>query len=977
MTFADDDRARVPFALLGVLLLVGSATFAATTSLPGPTRESHAADHAMDAATGNAATALRSAVSAAGRRAALSPVTEPADSSVGRVLNDSEPFRDQLRLSVYTLARRNFGDVTARRGDVVARPSLPPTPNASALRRAKVQVSVAGVDDGRALRVTVRNLTVTAERNGRRVVRDRTTVTVTVRTPVLAAHRRVSDYENALSRDALDGDGLDRRLTARLHAVAWGRGYAQYGGLPVSNVLANRHVELSTNGALLRLQRSAVGGADPGGWRALRRATARTGVRDLLALGPSGSPPPPVLLADGDPAGPVPPLATGDRPRRTDVTVGALATDALAEFVDGGAERSLDDVLRTTHRATLGLHAASTVVDREPRPDPAPPGSSWELAAERTTRSVTVSDGGGRAPTPSVGEARSVGTVARTVVVRHSVERTWRDGNDSRTRTRSWTVRHRVGVSAALSLPPVDGLPSRSVEPLLERGGALDGPNLAPTVERARHRLNASADDLARRAALDDRATASRTVTVDRASNLSRWIASDLDALAARVASLRVEVPAVAAATGTVNPPARLRRLLGARRAELLDAPATYRGVADRSRVAARAAYLDAVSRELERRARRADGRQDRFDRALASAGGGGSDSLVRLASLRGGDETRRSGRFRTSAHPAYLTLAAVDSRHAPARAEGRRVHPLSARNVNLFTVPYGDAADTVASGAVGGDVRLGTAARTLLAANRTDRPVTDRHRALGGAVRDSMRSVRAALRDRLRARTTLNATARRAAVAAGVRRWGALPRRALAASNGSLAVAVEREARTRGADAPLLAERLRHSLRQVRNGSARVPQERVAPVSARAREAVAAGLSDAGEEGVDRARERWLDDAVRAVPAGLPVAPAPGFWYATVNVWHVRVRGGYASFAVVAPDGSAATPLRYVRDGGAATLDVDGDRAPERLGRSERLTFDVSTAVTVVVPAGPRGVGDVDGNADERSAGWGESGRW
>jgi len=41
---------------------------------------------------------------------------------------------------------------------------------------------------------------------------------------------------------------LGRQITASLYAMTWARGYGQYAGAPVENVLANRHVELSTNG---------------------------------------------------------------------------------------------------------------------------------------------------------------------------------------------------------------------------------------------------------------------------------------------------------------------------------------------------------------------------------------------------------------------------------------------------------------------------------------------------------------------------------------------------------------------------------------------------------------------------------------------------------------------------------------------------------------------------------------------------------
>jgi len=53
----------------------------------------------------------------------------------------------------------------------------------------------------------------------------------------------------------------------------------------------------------------------------------------------------------------------------------------------------------------------------------------------------------------------------------------------------------------------------------------------------------------------------------------------------------------------------------------------------------------------------------------------------------------------------------------------------------------------------------------------------------------------------------------------------------------------------------------------------------------------------------------------------------------------------------------------------------VDGDGKREHLGRDERVAFETETVITVAVPAYGSGVGDVDGNADERSGTWPQPG--
>jgi hypothetical protein len=200
---------------------------------------------------------------------------------------------------------------------------------------------------------------------------------------------------------------------------------------------------------------------------------------------------------------------------------------------------------------------------------------------------------------------------------------------------------------------------------------------------------------------------------------------------------------------------------------------------------------------------------------------------------------------------------------------------------------------------------------------------------------------------------------------------------RTLALSNGSVAAALA----ARAADGPAHRERLEAALRTRTDralGKARVPQRLVNDTTTAvrwrarelAREHARRALANATDRAAKRARER-AGERLAAVPAGLPVLPAPslGGWYATVNVWQVRTRGGYERVTVRSRRGPRDTV--YTRDGTTVSLDWNDDGDPERLGNASRVTFDVSTVVVVVVPPGGRGVGDTDGDADERSPGW------
>jgi hypothetical protein len=205
----------------------------------------------------------------------------------------------------------------------------------------------------------------------------------------------------------------------------------------------------------------------------------------------------------------------------------------------------------------------------------------------------------------------------------------------------------------------------------------------------------------------------------------------------------------------------------------------------------------------------------------------------------------------------------------------------------------------------------------------------------------------------------------------------------ALAVTNGSAAEAVaDRAVVDDGTNRTLVRAHLRSLLqRRATDGSAEIGRQTVNATSELVRRKVTGRLSDAVEKGTRKAGRRIadaLDDrltrSTNRVPAGLPIVPAGPAWWTTTNVWIVQVRGGYDRFAVRAGTGAAGSPggaLTYVRDGGAATVDYDGDSEDEVLGHASRISFASRTAVAIAVPPGPQGVGDKDGTPDERSESW------
>ncbi len=1001
MRLADDRRGRVPFALLGVLVLVGSATFSTALSSRGPADERRAVDRAVERVEANANAALRAAVAGAGRRAAHEPVTRPADTPFGSVLDPDRPFRDALRIRIYLSARERLRAVRYDHDGVVAAASLPPTPTPTALAAAKRRVTVERADDGAALRVTVRGLRIEASRDGRTVVASNRTVETVVATPTLALHDRAVRFEERLNRGPLEGPGLGRRLTGRLYPLVWARAYAQRGGLPVENVLANRHVAVATNGAVLAEQRAAFGRSDPAGRRGLDRALVRTGVEDLA--GPAGVDASPlhehVLARPNEPSdrgASIPRFDTDDAPgpdHRLTVRVGRSADVALASALAESGNRSVAGAARAGYRVTGRLRLRTKRVAAEPRPDPGrPPESGYDLEDASVSTTATVENASVPAPAAGAGERR-VAVFGRRVRLDHEVTWTWVDGNETERTTGEWSERHRVGVAVTVEPDRRSPGPNRSVEPAFEPGGRFDGPNLGDTPAAVRAALvkDQGGRDGVATAAARERLDRTRTRVVgDRPPGLDPWLRAELSALREVVRNESLRVRGARLAAGAVVPPARLVDRLRERRSALLDAPARgerYRGAPERAVVAARAVYLDRVVANLERRAERARARNARLDDRLAGPGGVAGDRVLpaleaarrtttpeRRATIRG-----RTGTVRITpdGSPAYLARAAVGSDLATAVAPDDEYHPLAARNRNLFAVPYGDAADHVTNDS--GGTTLRTAARTLVSTAGTvgQNDTADRRERLRAATRDSYQAVERRMGRTVARRTTLDVGGGLAAVRAAARRWEGPGRRSLAAANGSLARAAAAETVDRLGDPPPgLETRLRIHLRHAsgtarRSGAASVPEDAVRAVheavrTATERRHTTVPDADAGGGG-GRTGSRA---ATRRTPAGLPIAPAPGYWYATVNAWTVSVRGAYARFALHTRRGPPGETLRYVRDGSTVALDVDGDGETERLGHDERVGFAANTTVVVAVPA-PGFVGDRDGNADERSAGW------
>jgi len=1005
VSLAADERGRVPFAVVGVLLLVSSLALA-TALRSDPAPSGTAVERTMDGMTAMSQTAVRDSVATAASRAAADPVVDPANTTVGRALNDSRPFRSALRLRVYLQVRRQLGRLSTTREGVTATASLPAANTTSGYESAIDRVSIerAGANNT-SMRATVENITVTARRGGEVVTRRNVSHTVVVPTSVLYVHERVESYETRLN-NSLASPGLSRRMTARLYPMAWARGYAQYGGAPIENVVANRHVSLATNGALLGVQRSVFGRSDSEGRQALTEATATVGIEDIVTTQTNGALASHVLsAANYGPASQN--ISTGG-----DVDV-PQANESMRVGINGTADAAFRDVassweLNTTAREAYTVDV-QVVTERErlsggrpDRPD-SPPGQNWTFRREETTTTTTiVSNLSERPPVPS--GWHTIDGFGRVVEVEYERVTHWHDVTNGERQATTANSSARFLVRGVLagdhsneSVAPVRGI-STAYD---SSGSPLNGQNLADVESAAAAQLldNESYDSVARSVAIGSFTDGTTSVIGERPDSMYTWLYEDLRDLRETVREITTTVERGAVGTFETDPAEQLDQRLAERRARLLSVPGTYNSTAERARVAARIDYLDAVSERLTAQSENHSAIESNLSSQLGELSGGSLTELRRglTAQTVGTPGTAAAPvgpagpvQLQINAQPQYLTLASVEESQAPA-VNGSE-HPLVARNVNVFSVPYGDAASAALTTMEGNSnrVMLGTAAETLRAANETNlttanETLEENRGELQDAVADANTHVETALTDRVETQTAANTTVAEDIVTTALRRWSTTAGRGRAIANTSAADAVASVAADRENLSAVAADWLRIQLgrttiRELGAGGSR-PETSVVNRTANtvqevARSEIQSAIENEATGQVEDVAQRRLGQ--RVLPAGLPLAPPLTAWYATMNVWWVTIEGEYARFSVSAEHGTTAvgsTQTTYAREDETVTLDVDGDEANERLGENERVSFDIDTGVVVVVPPQPRGVGDKDGTAVETSAGWPDPG--
>ncbi|WP_152421134.1 DUF7286 family protein [Natronolimnohabitans innermongolicus] len=303
---ADDDRARIPFAMIGALILVSSVALVVSLELQRDATVDVDDSLAMERSTSAANTALFDATVTATHDAALEPVTEPADTPLGDAISaggtytGDDFFERYLKLRIYLEAKENFASSGQEFREMETSVAIDPVEDVDDVEAAidAVSLTVGGEDADETLtefdygderdtdlghgtiEVEIDGVETVVERDGEVVAERTQPVSATVGTPIFDLHHRTSEYEAQLEYDFADAQaadefvGFDQYFAAMLYPLAWERGYAQSEGEPIADVVTNRHVETLANDALYQTQRAVFGADDPHSERLLTIAYA-------------------------------------------------------------------------------------------------------------------------------------------------------------------------------------------------------------------------------------------------------------------------------------------------------------------------------------------------------------------------------------------------------------------------------------------------------------------------------------------------------------------------------------------------------------------------------------------------------------------------------------------------------------------------------------------------------------------------------
>ncbi|WP_312908835.1 DUF7286 family protein [Natronosalvus caseinilyticus] len=744
ISLADDDRGRVPFALIGVLLLVSSITLVgALESRPAPESDVDPAV-AMDRTTAATQTAIRHAVLDATDQVASEPIIEPANTPYGDLVNassDREILENYLALRIYLNVQRNLAGAGQHVRGTTTTVSVPPATDLESLERGMDRMTVSADDVGR-LEVTIDGVRTAVERDGETVASRVEPVTVSVPTPLFELQRRTAAYETALNTGALEGSGFGRQFSGRLYPLAWARGYAQYAGMPVSEVIANRHVEVTANSAAYATQRGVFGTQDADGGDAMRQAwlclAAKDG--DDLYGGYNDGESPSIDSQDvcdslqyvyGDQVGGNPPEApslqdlSGHAPGMDEEQTIAVSESAympLRYMFDEDNEHSIPAAFDRVY--TVDAASIVAIDETHTRAEPAPPdeGAHWERLdrSPRTYRNTTVTDVIVRNP----GRASSYYTYDATVVNGFERTATW---NDTRTNETERIETNATGTSTfdvRVRLYEADHSPDSKVKARAEYGvhrkyggTGVYSSDFSDVPDRAANafvgaRTETGFERLLADAAVEAHSGADLERSLEIPSRkrldagyeygvLEADVIDDLTAIQADLEGLEVtfERADMIKEPGEDGPVEDLIAKVEAERDTYLERNRPYADPAEKATYEARLAYFELLLSDLEAVAETHDDVMGELDDELEEANSGLADATAYMQEAMSTSEPEpepieevpllEGVSYRVSGSPSYLVTENVTAERVPAVGNDSEFAPMATRNSNYFSIPY------------------------------------------------------------------------------------------------------------------------------------------------------------------------------------------------------------------------------------------------------------------------------------------------
>lgn len=277
ISLASDRRARVPFALVAVVLLTTSIVSVSMIAERSTPEIDVSPDIVHERTTMAAESAIPNAVSDALSEAGQQPVTAAHSNEVGAALasenaDSDEIFKRYVKLRIYTKVNSRLENteqrVSGRHGDAHGQAALPALATdqqtiAEALDKITLEIGGEKTDlDQGEYRVTVDGVQHTVSTNGQQIHQEEQSYTVVGETAVFEMHSQVTDYQEMLDND------IEPLLYSRMYPTFFAK--AMYENMMATPTEANTYQQLIHNQELIvytneinyDMQQSAFGTTD-------------------------------------------------------------------------------------------------------------------------------------------------------------------------------------------------------------------------------------------------------------------------------------------------------------------------------------------------------------------------------------------------------------------------------------------------------------------------------------------------------------------------------------------------------------------------------------------------------------------------------------------------------------------------------------------------------------------------------------------